>query len=379
MKRAAAILSAGVCVATLCGCNSPTPARPTVQLWTQTRTGAALQLADEHVNDGRFDRARALLVAHQDAGDCRMQMMLVRIDLEQGKYAAAASRLETIGEQCGDSVEYADARGLALEGLGHWSGAAAAYEQAYLKEVNASRLVAWLEALASSDQVERACAVLKTERWRFPGEIMLHETAARLLLHAGEPDEAVNELATALLADPDNPWLRQRLAEAHMAAGQYPKAIPIWNALIDQSDNATERRQKRLQLAECQVQAGEYHDAAHTYRVLSLTDNDDVAALVGIGRDNVGGRPRAGGRGSRPTRVAICVRTTAMRGWHWRAVTRDLNQTGKAIETLALSDADSSGRSAGPRITGPLAWGIAALNRATTSRSSRHVVGAMYG
>ena len=148
MRHAAIIASIAVCAAALIGCNTPEK-RPTGQLWIDTRTGAALQLADEHINDGRFERARTLLVSHQDAHDPRMQMMLVRIDLEEGEYAAAERRLATIAEAYGETVEYADARGLALEGMGRWSAAAAAYETAYLKEASVSRLVAWLEALTS--------------------------------------------------------------------------------------------------------------------------------------------------------------------------------------------------------------------------------------
>ena len=340
MRRAASILGISVLSATLGGCHTAQPARPTAELWSQTRTAAAMQLADDHVNEGRFDRARTLLASHQDANDCRMQMMLVRIDLEQGSYLAASQRLDAIVESCSGSAEFADARGLAFEGLGRWSDAAGAYQLAYAAEANVSRLVAWLDALVSSDEVERARSVLDAERWRFPGETMLHETAARLCLHAGDPEAAVNELATALLANMEDVRLRTRLAEAYMAAGQHTKAIPLWSALIRELEATTARRQARLRLAVCQVEAGEYHDAAHTYRVLTLTDTDDVAALVGLAATTLADH--------RPAETV----EAAQRALRLRPEDRDarlalacgyarLRQPGKAIDTLAISDVDA--------------------------------------
>ena len=182
---------------------------------------------------------------------------------------------------------------------------------------------------------------MQTERWRFPGETMLHETAARLLLHAEQPLEAVNELTTALLADPENLRLQARLAEAHMAAGQFAQAATLWGKLIGQAKDVDERRQQRLQLAECQVRSRQYDDAAHTYRVLVLTDGDDMAALLGLAATTlVAGRPQE-------------TVEAAQRALHIEPTNTDallalacgyarLDQTAKAIETLALSDAPAN-------------------------------------
>lgn len=89
----------GVALLTLVatGCQTPRSAAHDPALWDQARLCATLQLADEHMAAGRFERAREDLAPFQDLPDARLSLTLARVDVEQGEYAAALRRLDGPG------------------------------------------------------------------------------------------------------------------------------------------------------------------------------------------------------------------------------------------------------------------------------------------
>ncbi|MCK4341507.1 MAG: tetratricopeptide repeat protein [Phycisphaerae bacterium] len=264
------------------GCQTPGARTPAAMNWDQTRLTAALQAAEERIAVGKFEQTRLSLEKFAGLPDQRLRLTLARVDIEEGDYVAALERLEAEASGALQTPEYHRLRGVALEGLGRWPEAAEAYGKAYANKPAAHLLIARLEALALSGQIDEARALLARERGRFPGQASLQVLAARLHARAADPEAALTELQTAALAEPDSRDIRRRLAEAYTSAKRYGEACAFWRALVADSLGADERQSNRHRLAECLLLAGRIDEARLVYRVLVLTRPDDEAAQVGL-------------------------------------------------------------------------------------------------
>lgn len=236
----------------------PQPLRRPAAAWDQTRLSAMLQLADEQISRGKFDQARQTLAMFHQSADPRLPIALARVDVEEGRYAAALERLDQVVQEARSGPTYPRLRGVALEGLGRWADAAAAYEAAYRAEPALELLLAWLDVLVLDERADEARAVLAAERSRFPGQPVLQVLAARLWQRDGSLAAAAEELTTAELAEPGSAEIRRRLAETYMAAGQYEEARVTWRALLGIRHDDDEAR---LGLAAASLAAGEPAEA----------------------------------------------------------------------------------------------------------------------
>jgi len=275
-----------ICTLTLlvasAGCNAPQKNDPTLTRWDQTRLHAALQLADEHIAAGKFERARAGLAAFESLSDTRLQLTLARMDVEEGHYAGALKRLETFAGSAAELPSYHRLRGVALEGLGRWSEAVAAYAEAYHRRPTVDLLTAWLETLVLEGQSAAASSILQRERSHYPGQPGLHVLAARLCALSGDYETAISEMRTAALAEPDSPEIQHRLADLLTAAGHNTEAAELWRKLLSESQDTNERRHLRHRLAGCLLSAGHAGEARRTFRALVLTQPEDEAARLGL-------------------------------------------------------------------------------------------------
>lgn len=264
------------------GCTAPgkTTAGPT--RWDQARFSTTLQLAEEHIAAGKFDRACAALAAFSDFPDARLPLTLARVDVEQGHYGAALQRLDAVTPPNSERTSRARLRGIALEGLGRWGEAAAAYQVAYELEPDADLLTAWLDALVLDGRAPAARSILERERHRFPGAPTIHLLAARLCEEAGNAAGAIEELATAALAWPESLEVGRRLAEAYTAAGRHADAAEIWQRLVVASRDVEERHRLRSRLAKSLMAAERFGEARRVFRALVAADPDDRAARLGL-------------------------------------------------------------------------------------------------
>jgi tetratricopeptide (TPR) repeat protein len=264
------------------GCTAPGKTTATPTRWDQARFSTTLQLAEEHIAAGKFDRACAALAAFPDFPDARLPLTLARIDVEQGHYGAALQRLDAVTPPNSERSTRARLRGIALEGLGRWGEAAAAYQVAYELEADADLLTAWLDALVLDGRAAAARAILERERHRFPGAPTIHLLAARLCEEAGDPAGALDELATAALAWPESLEVGRRLAEAYTAAGRHADAIETWQRLVVGSRGAEEGHRLRSQLAKSLMAAERFDEARRVFRAIVAVDPDDQTARLGL-------------------------------------------------------------------------------------------------
>ena len=271
-----------VLLVVLSGCQASRSAGTTPTRWDEARLSATLQVADEHMAAGRFERARQTLGAFSNSSAPRLHLTLARADVEEGKYAAALQRLDAIASAGASVPAYHHLRAVALEGLGRWDAAAGAYERAYQFEPTVDRLTAWVDALVLAGQAEAALPILDRERSRFPGRPGVQLLAARLWERKGNLTEATRELATAALAEPDSPEIRRRLAEAYTSAGRYADALTAWRSLVDKAQDGEARYRYRRRLADCLLRAGQYDEARRAYRVQVLTRPEDDEARLGL-------------------------------------------------------------------------------------------------
>jgi tetratricopeptide (TPR) repeat protein len=272
------------------GCEAPRPLRKPGAVWDQARLSAMLQLADEQITGGKFEQARQTLATFHESSDPRLAVALARVDVEEGHYEVALKRLDGHPLDAGATGDRL--RGVALEGLGRWADAAAAYEAAYRAEPALETLLARLDTLVLDGRADEARQVLADERGRFPGQPILQVVAARLCARDGQLAEAVDELTTAGLAEPDSAEIRRRRAEACTAAGRYAEALPLWRALVAA---APDDENVRLGLATAQLGAGEPSQALETaLGVLARhTDSADARLLAALSYRRLGERDDA--------------------------------------------------------------------------------------
>jgi tetratricopeptide (TPR) repeat protein len=282
MRTTKALASLAVGLGIAAGCNTPGNPKLAPTSWDHTRLKAALQVADEQIATGKFERARRTLAAFRELPDPRLQLTQARMDVEQGRYAAALHRLEKARQSSGETPSYHHLRGVALEGLGRWAAAGAAYEAAYRLQPSADLLIGWVDALVLDERPQAALDVLQRERRHFPGDPSVHTLAGRLHKWLGDLEAAIGELRTAALAQPDSREIRLRLAETYMAANHHTEASGIWQALVDESTDAQERHRLRHRLARSLMSAGRFDEARGVYRTLALTEPDDEAARLGL-------------------------------------------------------------------------------------------------
>jgi tetratricopeptide (TPR) repeat protein len=334
------------------GCASSPPGGAERRRWDRTRMEVALQLADEHIATGKLGRARALLAdfspgtesGQYDNDGWRLQLARARIDVEDGNYADALQRLEMDGMDVSPlrarSAQFHHLRGVAYEGLGRRTEAVNAYQHAYAREPTAERLVAWMDMLVLDGQAQEAGRILQRERRAFPGNVGLHAAAARLYTRLGDAQAAADELRAALLLEPESAGLRQDLARACMAGGDYSAAISAWRELAASTRDEEKRQRFRQRLASCLLAAGQYAEAARTYRTMVSVRSDDVEAQAGLALATLAdGRPaealQAARRALRLDPEHVEARLIAALS-HAR-----LGQSGKAVEALSqLPDAE---------------------------------------
>jgi len=259
-------------------------------------------MADQQIAAGKFDRARQTLAPLERIRDPRLGLVLARMDLEEGRYASALARLDAIepgfatstsahaspaDREDSPAATYHRLRGVALEGLGSWSGAAAEYQAAYRVDPTAELLVAAVENLILDEQVEVAAALLERERKNFPGQPGLSLLAAELHGRRGNWELAIRELETAQLVQPESDQIRRRLADAYLAAGWYQQAAPLWRQVIENSRGEHERFTARRRLATCLLLAGQFDQARELYDALLRSRTDDAVASLGYAVANL--------------------------------------------------------------------------------------------
>lgn len=280
MTRIVQVLPLSLAAAVLlAGCAAPrhrSAARG--QRLERLRLGAALQLADENLREGELDRAAGLLASFEYLAEPAVLLRLARIDIEQGHYAKALTRLDAI-PPAARTPQASNLRGVALEALARPAEAAAAYAAAFRGEPTVQRLIAWSDALVLAGQARQALAILQTHRRQFGGDPALHAAAARVHTAISQPEQAAAELRAAVLMDPKSPQLRRSLAEALEHAGDWLEAADLWADLAAQGPPgqrpALQTRQARALLA-----AGKLTAAAQLLAAVVARDPSNLQALA---------------------------------------------------------------------------------------------------
>lgn len=265
---------------TLVGCESQYKVQQP-DLWKQTQAEVALQRADEQVSAGRFAEARASLASYATPANHNIRLARARIDLEEGRYAAAADRLERVPDAERTAAHH-EALGVAHQGQGAWPAAVESFGRAYSADPTAERLVAWVDSLVLAGDANRARDVLERERSRFPGSATIARAAARLATCESRPADAVRELRAALLHDPNDAHLRERLAEALVAVGKHGDAADAWKTLMEMAKTSEKRDRYRMKYARCLLLDGDHTNALEHFRVATHLAPDDLNAWIGL-------------------------------------------------------------------------------------------------
>lgn len=275
---AALALAASGCAPSM---NGEVTAKPNTH-WAEAQLAVYLRLSREHLASGDLERARAALAAYEHVADNRVQLFLVRLDVEQGKYTTALERLDFVSGPGAVSAAFFHLRGVAYEGLNQSALAASAFAQSYAIEPDIATLVAWVDALVMAGRDEEAETALAGERIRFPGDPELSVVAARLYWRRGDHEGVIRELRHGLQAGLQTDEAARRLAQAHAAVSQHYEAARIWEDLTERVIDPDERHDMETRVAEWYVAAGDSGEAQRVYRSLAARRPRDAAARLGL-------------------------------------------------------------------------------------------------
>jgi len=212
----------------------------TQKRWFGTRARVLYRIAEDRFSQGDLDAAEKAacqaITLQEDFLDAGM--LLARVDIERGRYAAAVQRLSTLETSEPNRSDVAYLLGVALEKGRHLERALASYRRAHsLDESNMDAVRATAEVLVAMGQTRRAQLCIDSYLPKAGEDAALYELAGRLAMMGKEYAQAVRHYARARDADPKNRRYMEALASAQYAAGQYGQVIDTLTEFLDKRDD----------------------------------------------------------------------------------------------------------------------------------------------
>jgi tetratricopeptide (TPR) repeat protein len=264
---------------------------------------------------GRIELAQAHLEAAARAmpDSSEAHRILGQVRAARGHYASAVESLDAAVRLAPGDERARVALGRALSDAGDWEraeavllettetmpeAAEARWELARMYEIlerRADAVAALQEAAASvvlagkgelyeqlarlsrqQDDIERAVTALRHWVMRDPNLAVAHRELGRVYLeHPWRPEEALVELAMALLLDPDDPRAHGSMGQLHLVEGRYAAAEPLLRALALGLDT----RQVRHSLAQTLMGLGRTAEAEEHLAEFSRRRTEDFDEL----------------------------------------------------------------------------------------------------
>ena len=256
------------------------------QRWSRTRATVLCELGDNHLKAAQLDnagkRAKEALALDSQYTDARL--LLGKVYIEQGQYAAAADELAAACRQKPDSAEAVYLLGVAQEKAGRLPEALASYRHAHqLDGTCVDAVTAAGEVLVQMDRLEEAQAYIEFNlqvAGDCPG---IYELAARLAMMRKEYSQAAKHYQRASDLDYRNPRYQEALAQACFLAGEYDRAAETLTVLAAKPEYGKAAWVHAMQ-GDCLLALNRPGEACDAYYRAKDIQPDSAAAWVNVAK-----------------------------------------------------------------------------------------------
>ena len=208
------------------------------QNWNGIRARIKCQLAQQHYDSGRFEKAtqEALQSIELDKTNPDAFVLLSRAQQELGRFASAKRTLDAADRAELVSAELHYARGVLLEQRGRIEDALVAYTSAVkLDPEKADYLVARAECLVDLGRPLDALAMLDRGRAQVDEDGTLAALSALIASLLGDSAEATERYRRAHVAHPNNQLIAEELGRLLIASRRFEEAIAVLAPLVEPS------------------------------------------------------------------------------------------------------------------------------------------------
>lgn len=282
---------AAVVLAIAGGCNLPSvpdSKEESYQRWYRTRAKVLCGVGTDLIKSGQLDRARnkgeeALSL---DAECLDARLLLGKVYIEQGHYAAAATELRTVVAKRPGMAQPVYLLGVALEHDRRLEEALVCYQKALALDTRQlSAVVAACEVLVALGKVDQAAEHIERYILDAGENVEMYETAGRLALMQERYDQAARYLEQACDLDPKNLQYRLLLVRAQSRCGRHAEVrANLTRVIAAKSKDYTPPAWVHSMLGDSCVALGRLADARSAYYTASDCAPDHPGVWVNLGK-----------------------------------------------------------------------------------------------
>ena len=265
--------------------------------WYSARSRVLYRLAENRFAGGELDSARKSVeqALVMDPQFTEAELLLARIQIEEGQYASALAALRKAAEGDPNSSETVYLVGVAQEKTGKLDDALASYRRAYaLDEQNMSAVKATAEVLVAKGDIRQAQIYVDSFLPKADEDPGMHELAGRLAMMQKEYAKAAKHYEYASDLDYKNVRYQEELGRAHYSAGQLERAADTLSALVAVKDYKAPTW-VYMMLGDCRLSRGRARQAFEAYYSASERSPESPAVWTGVAKSALamGDAPRA--------------------------------------------------------------------------------------
>ncbi len=262
------ILMTGL-LALLAGCGSSVPQakQEAYHRWHNTRARVLYGVAVEQFKVGDLDQARNRVTEALalNGDDLEARTLLGKIDIEQSHWRLAIDGLQSVIEFEPNNVEARYLLAVAQENAGLKSEALSNYRYCHaIDQRNMEAVSAAAEVLVSLRRLDEAQAYIESYVRETDATAAMYEIAGRIAVMLDQPATAASHYQQACDMLSDNIPLRESLARAQFAAGQFAEAMDSFEKLQSAEDYELPVWALTM-MGDCQMDLGQPREARDLY------------------------------------------------------------------------------------------------------------------
>jgi len=282
------ILAAGTLVL-ITGCaNSPNHDKWVNQAesrWLKARSDQMLQMAQKHFNAGDLNQTEAGIAdaLQYDPLNPELHLLAGRVALERGQLERAYNRFQNSIDQNDKSSRAHYYQGVVLQRWQRYADAYDRYTKAYeLEPDRVAYIMAMAEMLVALDKMDDALILLEDKARYFDQSASIRGALGQLHMVRQEHEAAVMAFQDAVLLHPTDTGMKENLATARMAAGQYTEAIMELEYLTN-TEELKDRIDLKQALAAGYANVGRLEEARHMLYQVSRRYPRDAGVWIQLG------------------------------------------------------------------------------------------------
>lgn len=263
------------------GCNQPTITESKQEAygqWANSRVKIYYSLANDLYKNGQIAKAhkKAIEALAIDDTNIDLRLLIGRIYLEEGNYAAAVAELSIVTQQVPKSSESFYLLGVAQEKNSQSEDAITSYNHAFeLNRGNIAPVEALAEVLVSLGEVDQAQMYLEKHMNHKDAQAGTYELAGRIAMMLKQFDKAKTYFQLACDTDTKNKKYPELLAEALFVNRNFRAAAKEFENILKEKDYKPSALVYEMQ-GDCYIALKKNKKAEASYRQACKLRSDNV-------------------------------------------------------------------------------------------------------